>query len=108
MSNLHQIELDLGALSVHGVIARIEGPTIVLPYTVSTWSAVVSGGKAPFTFAWRRSGVPVSTSSTYTGNSESSDFELRLEVSDALGGQSSSTVFVQVWTNPCPPPQLVC
>ena len=108
MSNLHQVELDLGALSLHGVIARIDGPSIVLPNENYTWNAIVTGGKAPFSFSWYRDGALVSTASAYTGNSESSDFELRLDVSDALGGQSSSTLFVQVWTNPCPPPQLVC
>jgi len=106
ISNLHQIELDLGLLSVHGVIARIEGPTVVQPNTNFVWSAVVSGGKAPFAFAWYRDGGLVSTSSTYAGNSESSDFQLRLDVSDALSDASSDTVFVQIVT--CPPPQISC
>jgi len=108
ISNLHQIELDLGALSVHGVIARIDGPSIVLPNTAYTWTAVVSGGKAPFTYGWYRNGALVSTSSTYNGNSGSSDFQLQLQVSDALGGGSSSTLLVQIWNSPCPPPQLSC
>jgi hypothetical protein len=108
MSNLHQVQLDLGALSVHGVIARIDGPTIVLPYENYTWNAIVTGGKAPFTFTWYRDGLLVSTSSSYTGNSEASDFQLLLNVSDALGGTSSDTMMVQIWTNPCPPPQIIC
>jgi hypothetical protein len=106
MSNLHQIELDLGPLSVHAVIAGISGPTLVPENVNQTWTAVVSGGKAPFTFSWYRDGAPVSTSSSYTGNTGSSGFQLQLNVSDALGGFSSKVKDIQVTS--CPPPQITC
>ena len=79
------------------VAARSENPTAARCVNGADDTADVRGAICP------------DEKSSVTGwNSESSDFELRLDVSDALGGQSSSTLFVQVWTNPCPPPQLVC
>jgi hypothetical protein len=96
MSNLHQVALDLGYLSVHAVIATIDGPTLVPPNSTFTWSAVVSGGKAPYIYSWYRDGALVSTASSYTGNTESADFQLQLNVSDALGGTSSDTKLIRI------------
>jgi hypothetical protein len=106
MSDLHQIELDLGTLSVHAVIGNISGPTIVPANFNQMWTASVSGGKAPFTYAWYRDGSFVSSSSSYTGNTGWSSFELQLNVSDALGGSSMRSIEVQV--SSCPPPEISC
>jgi hypothetical protein len=91
MSNLGQIGLDLGPLRVHTVQAHITGPTSAPPNSTRTSTGTAFGGKPPFTFAWYRGGVLVSTSSSYTGNVGSSNFELRLNISDALGDTSSDT-----------------
>lgn len=106
MSDLHQIELDLGALSVHAVMGDISGPPIVPANVNQTWNAIISGGKAPFTYAWYRNGVLVSTSSSFTGNTGWSNFQLQLNVSDALGGSDSDAMEVQV--SLCPPPEISC
>jgi hypothetical protein len=106
MSNMHQIELDLGVLSVHAVIGSISGPPIVPENVTQMWTAVVSGGKAPFTYSWHRDGAFVGSASSYTGNTGWSSFELQLMVSDALGGSSVSSKQVQV--SSCPPPEITC
>lgn len=106
MSDLHQIELDLGALSVHPVIGSINGPALVPENSTQMWTAVVSGGKAPFTYSWLRDGGLVSTTSSYTGNTGWSGFQLQLNVSDALGGSSVNVREIQVTS--CPPPQITC
>lgn len=102
MSDLRQIERDLGPLSVHAVIATISGYTWVPRNTTQTWTSVVSGGKAPFTFAWYRNGVFVSSSSSYTGNTGTSNFTLVLDVSDARGDTSSDVHAVLIGSSPCP------
>ena len=106
MSDLYQIELDLGALSVHPVIGTISGPSLVPENSTQMWTAVVSGGKAPFTYSWLRDGGLVSTSSSYTGNTGFSGFQLQLNVSDALGGSSVNVREIQVTS--CPPPEITC
>lgn len=106
ISNMHQIELDLGALSVHAVNAGINGPTLVPENSSQNWTANVSGGKAPFTYTWYRNGAFVSSSSSYTGNTGWSGFQLQLNVSDAMGGSSSSVKDIQVTS--CPPPEITC
>jgi hypothetical protein len=108
MSNLYQIELDLGSLSVHALIATIQGPTLVLQYSSNTWTAGITGGKPPYTYVWRRDGTVVSTSSSYSGSVDTSDFELSLTITDALGTVSAYTVTIDVWDSPCPPPQISC
>lgn len=102
MSDLRQIERDVGPLSVHAVIATIFGYNWVPANSTQTWTAVVSGGKAPFTFAWYRDGVLVSSSSSYTGNTGTSHFQLRLDVSDARGDTSSDVHAVFIGSAPCP------
>lgn len=106
MSNLNQIELDLGTLSVHAVVASISGPSVVPENVTQQWQSAVSGGKAPYTYSWHRDGAFVGSSSSYTGNTGWSSFELQLMVTDALGGVSVSSKQVQV--SACPPPQITC
>lgn len=67
MSNLGQIGRDLGPLRVHRVQAHISGPTSAPPNSTRTWTGAAFGGKPPFTFAWYRGGVRVSTSSRTRG-----------------------------------------
>lgn len=93
MSGLGQIVSDLGPLRVHIVQAHISGPTSVPPGQTRTWTGSAFGGKPPFTYAWYRAGALVSTSSSYTGTvgPYQSSFELRLDISDALGDTASDT-----------------
>lgn len=106
ISDLRQVERDLGPLSVHPVRGVIVGPPLVPSYTSQTWTANVTGGKAPFTYGWYRDGALVSTSTSYTGNTGGNDFQLQLNVADALGGTSSDVLDVMI--NYCPPPQITC
>ncbi|HEX8831464.1 MAG TPA: S8/S53 family peptidase, partial [Longimicrobium sp.] len=50
--------------------AGISGPSSVQPYSYDSWSARVTGGTAPFTYAWYRDGVLVSTTSSYSGDTD--------------------------------------
>lgn len=108
ISDMRQVELDLGTLTVHTVQAGVNGPSIMEPYADGTWNSVVTGGRGPYTFSWYRDGTLVSTASSYSGNAGSADFELRLTVSDALGGSSTDVYPVTVWTSGCPPPEIIC
>jgi hypothetical protein len=44
--------------------------------TLTTWSAAISGGVAPFEYRWHRDGTLVSTASSYTGHVGTTDFLL--------------------------------
>jgi len=48
----------------------------------------------------------VAVNATGECRGEATDFQLRLDVSDALSDASSDTVFVQIVS--CPPPQISC
>ena len=106
--NIYQIELDLGTLSVHALIATIQGSTLVSQYSNNTWTAGIAGGKPSFTYSWRRDGTVVSTSYSYNGNVDTEGFELRLTITDALSVVSADTIQVDVWGSPCPPPEISC
>ncbi len=108
MSNLYQVELDLGSLSVHALIATIQGPTLMQQYSSNTWTAGVAGGRPSYTYAWHRDGTLVSTSTSYNGSVDTGGFQLRLTITDALSVVSADTIMVEVWNSPCPPPQIVC
>lgn len=90
VSDYHQIEKDLGALSV-AVNPEINGPSQVDPNTIETWTASVTGGAPPYSYEWYRtfpdgSKALVSSTDEYTGGTgDGFDFQLELEVTDTDG-----------------------
>jgi hypothetical protein len=62
--------------------ATISGPDVPVSGSIGTWTGSVSGGSAPYTYAWYKNGELVSTSSSYSANVGSSEFGLRLVVTD--------------------------
>lgn len=79
-----------------GMTVDIGGPTHVEPNQWCTWTADVSGGTGPYTYAWYRNGSLVDEDNTYTASTGSSDFDLEVEVDDAFGWTSGDFVTVQV------------
>jgi len=63
-------------------VASISGPDVPLSNTSGTWTGGASGGSAPYSYAWYRNGQLVSNSSTYSAPTGTSEFGLRLEVTD--------------------------
>jgi len=100
MSDLHQIELDLGSLVVYHMTAAIEsGPDFVPQNAWCQWVGNADGGIAPFSYEWRKDGNMVSTSNSYTtSNTGSSDFQLSFRVIDALSDTAMNFLGVTVDT----------
>ncbi len=66
--------------------ASILGPTEIAPLAVCSWLAGASYGTEPYTYRWYRNGALVSTTADYTaGMNGASSFDLRLDVTDAIG-----------------------
>lgn len=85
MSDIHQIQLDLGHLVVvdEHVNATISGPVSVPPSAACEWASNVSPGWPPYAYEWRRDAVVVSTDASYiTNDTGTSDFQLTLKVTD--------------------------
>lgn len=102
-------DFGAGKLNVGAALrltASISGPSFVYANQTQTWSATVSGGFKPYDYTWFRDGQIVSTSTSYSGNTGSSDFQLQLEVTDALNASAGDDLYVTV--NSCPPPQITC
>lgn len=102
-------DFGAGKLNVGAALrltASISGPSFVYANETQTWSANVSGGFKPYDYAWFRDGQLVSTGESYSGNTGSSDFNLQLNVTDALNASAQDDLYVTV--NSCPPPQITC
>jgi hypothetical protein len=105
MSDLHQIEQDLGVLTVFDPgppAATVIGPTEVPPGVQCTWGASVTAGVPPFSYAW--SGL-FSGSGQSTGGSVGSGGDLNLEVTDGLGRQALADITIVIEGDPGP---LIC
>ncbi len=82
--------------------AVITGSTYLPMNTNSTWNTSVSNGTTPFSIVWYRkdgfgSWYQVSTGTSYTGNTGTTTFELRVDVSDSgpnLDGEENFGVAV--------------
>jgi hypothetical protein len=60
----------------------IQGTTVPQSNTTQMWTAGVSGGASPYTYAWYRDGTLVSTGYSYTGAVGTTNFGLKLHVTD--------------------------
>lgn len=96
-------------VDVGGALVAIDGPDWAYLYTYdvrlsnATWTAVVHGGTAPFTYRWYRDGyLTGSTTSSHTEHiDERVDFILRVEVTDANGKTALDQKFVRVGQKDC-------
>lgn len=78
------------------VMATISGPDVPLSGASATWTGSGSGGSGPYSYAWYRNGSLVSTASSYgVSNVGSSEFGLRLQVTD----QTASTRWTDYWVD---------
>lgn len=73
--------LEITYTSSH-MVTIIQGPTVPQSNTTQMWTAGVSGGASPYTYAWYRDGTLVSMGSSYTGAVGTTDFGLKLHVTD--------------------------
>ena len=78
------------------VSTNITGDRIPTPGSTSTWNAATTGGYPGYMYQWYRDGAPVGNGSSYTAAAGSSDFDLRVEVTD----QTWSTVAAVFMVNP--------
>lgn len=106
MSDLNQIEKDLGPLIVLNVRASIMGPGEVPPNTTCTWQASVVGGREPYFYTWRIGFNVVGTGSQVFLDTGTQDFQLILEVVDADQGYSYDQKSIDV--DPGADPGLFC
>lgn len=77
------------------VRAQITGPDVPAPNAQGTWYPSVSGGSSPYTYDWYRNGSYVHTGSSYTASAGSSEFGLRLVVTD----NASASRWTDYWVN---------
>lgn len=75
--------------------ASISGPDLPLSNQDATWYASAAGGTPPYVFQWYRNGSAVWTGSSYTANVGTSEFGLRLIVTD----QTSSSRWTDLWVD---------
>ncbi len=76
----------------------IGGPSTVMQNygAYCYWLGTVTGGTAPFTYAWYRYGQPVGTQPSYSANYLYTTFPLELRVTDATSTTVSHTKYVTV------------
>jgi hypothetical protein len=95
MSNLHQIEKDLGSLVVYDPgppQVTVNGPSELPPGLYCTWNAVVSAGIAPFTFQW--SGILSGSTGAYQGGAPQTSGWLKVSVTDWDSRQAVDSMYV--------------
>jgi len=73
-----------------------EGTGLADPNTQGAWEARGQYGTTPYTFRWYRDGTLVATGSTYAANVGTTAFRLRIDGTDALGANASSTRWVTI------------
>jgi pimeloyl-ACP methyl ester carboxylesterase len=85
----------------------LTGPTLTQPNYTDTWTANVSGGTAPYNYAWYVNGVLQSgaTSNTFSYTNDGSNFSISVTVTDAAGHSTSAETDVTV--NACGQ-QIIC
>ena len=100
MSNLGQIENDLGPLTVFdpgSASVTILGPTEVRTGDECRWDAVITGGLAPFSDVQWSGAISASGGSIYATPSASG--QIQALVTDRLGRPSSAVINVQLSPN---------
>jgi hypothetical protein len=101
ISDLHQIELDLGQLKVHEpmIHASIEGPSSVPANAFCEWYGYAEG-VPPFQFAWHQDGMLVGTSQYYSVSSTgTSDFQLSFTVTDSRSHTATDATTISIDPN---------
>lgn len=103
ISDLHQIQKDLGSLVFAGLRAKISGPSNVQPNTTCRWTAWVDGGAGGFTYEWRRFWEVVGTRQEVFLDTGTTEFYLTLTVTDAWGDivEDVLNVSVSSWAGEC-------
>lgn len=78
----------------------ISGPTSVYADRTVTWTAVLSGGTAPFTYQWYVNGAPSGDSQSVALNTGATSFQLGVDVTDAMTESRGASQFVTVQLAP--------
>ena len=102
MSDLHQIELDLGGPLVvyyKTMSPYIDGPSFVPANVQCSWAGIPNGGQPLYQYTWYRDGVPVDNTNAYYANSGPTDFTLSFTVTDGRGNTSGASMYVDVNEN---------
>lgn len=90
------LELELTTAQDNGLSARFAGADIPLSNTAQTWQVGSQSGGRPHQFEWYRNGQWVTSGGKYTASTGTTDFELRVNMSDALGRTATNTMSVDV------------
>lgn len=75
---------------------KLTGTMIPSPSTTHTWDAPTSGGTPGYMYQWYRDGNPVGNGSSYTGDAGTTDFDLRVEVTDQTWSTKAAVLAVDV------------
>jgi len=74
----------------------VSGERVPLPGSSHTWDAPTAGGYPGYSYQWYRDGAPVGTGASYTTSAGSSDFNLRVEVTDQTWSTVAAVLAVNV------------
>jgi hypothetical protein len=89
----------------------IQGPTTIWPHTAETWTASITNGTPPFTYAWYRDNVtdPMWNEPSFSASFyPSTQHEIAVEVVDANGATANASIWVYVNSGNCPPDDPNC
>lgn len=75
---------------------QLNGTSNPAPQSTHTWYAPTSGGYPGYMYQWYRDGNPVGNGSTYTGDVGTTDFDLRVEVTDQTWSTRAAVLMVDV------------
>ncbi|MBV9822137.1 MAG: hypothetical protein JO144_07820 [Actinobacteria bacterium] len=85
-----------------GFTVSISGPTVLNEFDDATYTAVPSGGTAPYTYTWYYNSGAAGTGSTFSVHLVRASFTLQVTAKDARGVTVASAVLsVQVVREPC-------
>jgi hypothetical protein len=74
----------------------VSGERVPLPNSSHTWNAPAAGGYPGYSYQWYQNDVPVGTGSSYTATTGSTDFNLRVEVTDQTWSTVAAVLAVNV------------
>lgn len=75
----------------------IDGLDEVQQHVTCMWTSSVSGGVAPYSYVWKRDGLTVGTTSSYsTSDTGSQDFQLYVQITDANQDTASDSKMITV------------